>query len=54
MMEVYVDNYITMAIAQSRKDINHIANATLHEMLIVFPVSKIRSEDPISVGKCPV
>ena len=51
MIEVYVDDYINLAIARSKRDLDHISNATMHGMHSVFPANKDDSEDPISEKK---
>ena len=51
MIEVYVDDYIHLAIARSKRDLNHISNSTMHGMHSVFPANNGDSEDPISEKK---
>ena len=51
MKEVYVDDYISLAMAWSKQDLGHIANATMHGMHSVFPASAVDSKDPISEKK---
>ena len=47
MIEVYVDNYINLAMTRSKQDLDHISNATMHRMHCVFPANKVDNEDPI-------
>ena len=47
MIEVYVDDYIHLAITRSKRDLNHISNSTMHGMHSVFPANNDDSEDPI-------
>ena len=51
MIEVYVDDYIHLAIAQCKRDLDHISNATMHGMHSVFPANEDDSEDQISEKK---
>ena len=50
-MDIYVDNYITLAIVQSKAELDHIANTTMRGMHSVFPASAIDISDPISEKK---
>ena len=38
MLEVYMDDYIVLAIARSQGYLNHVDNATLTEIPVVFPL----------------
>ena len=51
MIEVYVDNYINLAIARSKCDLDHILNVTMHGMHSVFPAKKVDSKDPMTSGE---
>ena len=51
MIEVYVDDYIHLATAHSKRDLDHISNSTMHGMHSVFPANDDDSEDPISEKK---
>ena len=48
MIEIYTDDYISLVMAQSKRVLDHIMNATMHGMHRVFPASAVVSEDPIS------
>ena len=48
MIEVYVDNYINLAMVRSRKYFVNIPNAIIHGMHSVFPANDVDSKDPIS------
>ena len=51
MLEVYVDNYLSLAIPQYKKDFDHLANATMHRIHSVSPAGDDDDKDPISVKK---
>ena len=51
MLEVYADDCISLAIAKSKKDLDHTVNARMHEKYSMFPASTIESKDPISEKK---
>ena len=51
MIEVYVDDYINLAMARSKHGLDHISNATMHSMHSVSPANKIDRKDPISEKK---
>ena len=51
MIEVYVDDYINLVMARSKRDLDHISNTTMHGMHSVFPANKVESKDPISGKK---
>ena len=50
-MEVYMDDYVTAAIATGQDHLNHLANATMHGIHDVFPENIDDSNDPISEKK---
>jgi hypothetical protein len=50
-VEVYVDDFIPLAIASSQKQLRHIANSVLHGIHDVFPSRHDEMEDPISMKK---
>jgi hypothetical protein len=50
-VDVYVDDFIPMAIATSQEQLEHVANAVLHGIHDVFPADDVDSEDPISLKK---
>jgi hypothetical protein len=51
LVEVYVDDFIPMAIATSQEQLEHVANAVMHGIHDVFPADELDSEDPISLKK---
>ena len=51
IMEVYMDDYVTAAIASGQDHLNHLANATMHGIHDVFPENMDNSNDPISEKK---
>ena len=51
MMEVYVDDYISLAVARCKADLDHLANATMHGIHSVFPENAKDEDDPISLKK---
>ena len=51
VIEVYINDYINLAIARSKRDLDHIANATMHGIHSVFPANKDDSDGPISEKK---
>ena len=50
-MEVYMDDYITAAVATEQQHLNHLANATMHGIHDVFTPDIIDDTDPISKHK---
>jgi hypothetical protein len=50
-VEVYVDDFIPIAIASSREQLRHVANGILHGIHDVFPSNPVDDEDPISMKK---
>ena len=51
MMEVYVDDYISLAVPRCKADLDHLANATMHGIHSVFPANADDDEVPISLKK---
>ena len=51
MIDVYIDDYINLAMTRSNCDLSHISNATMHGMYIIFPANKVNNKDPISEKK---
>ena len=51
IMEVYMDDYITAAIATEQRHLRHLANATMHGIHDVFPPNEVDKQDPISEHK---
>ena len=52
MIKIYVDDYTSsLTIPRYQKDLNHLANATMHGMHSVFPADEEDSNDQISVKK---
>ena len=51
MWEVYVDNYIALAVPTSKDQLDHVADAILKGIHEVFPEDDNDSEDPISLKK---
>ena len=51
MLELYVDDYIALAVPTSQDQLNHVSNAILKGMHDVFPKDDEDSEDPISPKK---
>ena len=51
MMEVYMDDFIDLAIATCQQDLDHLASATMTGIHDVFPPAEIPTEDPISDKK---
>ena len=50
-IDVYVDDFIPMAIATSQEQLEHVATAVMHGIHDVFPASTIEAKDPISYKK---
>jgi hypothetical protein len=50
-LEVYMDDYIGLAIPTSRPQLNYFANAVMHGIHDVFPANSIDDNDPISLKK---
>ena len=51
MLEVYVDDFIDLAIPRCQQDLNHIATATMNGIHDVFPPAPTPDTDPISNKK---
>jgi hypothetical protein len=51
MIEVYVDNFMSLVIPVSREQLRHVANAIMHGIHDVFLPDKDDSNDPISEKK---
>ena len=50
-LDVYVDDFINLAIAASQEQIRHLGRATMHGTHDVFPADDKDEEDPISFKK---
>jgi hypothetical protein len=50
-IDVYVDNFIPLAIALSQKQLAHVAAAVMHGIHDVFPTHPAPAQDPISYKK---
>jgi hypothetical protein len=51
MVEVYVDDFMSLVIPVSREQLRHVANAIMHGIHDVFPPDEDDSNDPISEKK---
>ena len=51
IMEVYMDDFITLAIATAKCELDHLASATMDGIHDVFPPAADPTEDPISNKK---
>jgi hypothetical protein len=51
MVEVYVDNFMSLAIPVSREQLRHVANAIMHGIHDIFPPDAVDSNDLISERK---
>ena len=51
MIEVYVDDYISLAIPRTKDDLRHIANAVMTAIHDIFPEDEDKSKDPLSYKK---
>ena len=51
MLDVYVDNYIALAMPTSQEQLDHVANAILEGIHEVLPEDEEDSEGPISLKK---
>ena len=51
LMEVYVDDYISLAIPTSQQQLDHCANAMQHGVHDVFPSDKDPNKDPLAFKK---
>ena len=50
-MDVYVDDFIPLAIATSQQQLAHVASAVMHGIHDVFPAHSEPEHDPISLKK---
>jgi hypothetical protein len=50
-IDVYVDDFIPMAIATSQEQLKHVATAVMQGIHDVFPSNTINEEDPTSYKK---
>jgi hypothetical protein len=48
---VYVDDFLNMAIAASKEQLQHVSNAVMHAIHDVFPADQEDENDPISLKK---
>jgi hypothetical protein len=51
VQEVFMDDFITLAIAESQEEFTHVSSATMTGVHDVFPKDDIEEEDPISLRK---
>jgi len=51
LIDVYMDDYISMVIPRTQEDLRHVANAVMTGIHDVFPADKIDGEDPVSHKK---
>ena len=51
MLEIYVDDYISMAIQRTKADLRHVANAMMKGVHDVFPADNVDENDPLSYKK---
>jgi len=51
MVEVYVDDFMSLVIPVSKEQLRHVANAIMHGIHDVFPPNNNDDEDPISEKK---
>jgi hypothetical protein len=51
LIEVYVDDYIGLATAASRRQLDHVANSVMCAIHEIFPPSDTPEDDPISFKK---
>jgi hypothetical protein len=49
--DVYVDDFLALAIGLSQEQLQHVADAVLHGIHDVFPVDEVDENDPISLKK---
>ena len=49
LIEVYMDNYISLAIAMAKDQLNRVATAVMTGIHDVFPLDTENSEDDISL-----
>jgi hypothetical protein len=48
-LDIYVNDFIPMAVATSQEQLEHVATAIMHGIHDVFPANNIDEEDPISL-----
>lgn len=53
LIEVYMDDYIGLATATLRDQLDHVANSVMCAIHDIFPLATIDDEDPISFKKLP-
>ena len=51
MVEIYMDDFIDMAIPTCQRDLHHLASATMSGIHDVFPTAEAPADDPISLKK---
>ncbi len=51
LLEVFVDNFIAIAIPRSKNNLHHVANAVMHGIHNFFPKTEDNTKDPISLKK---
>ena len=51
LVEVYVNDFITMVVGTSEAQLQHVANAVMHGIHDVFPPEENEDQDPISAKK---
>jgi hypothetical protein len=49
--DVYVDDFLVMAIGVSQEQLQHVADAVLQGVHDVFPACDVDANDPISLKK---
>ena len=50
-LDVYVDDFISLAVATSREQLRHLGRATMHGAHDVFPAASDDEDDPVSLKK---
>jgi hypothetical protein len=51
MVEVFVDDFVALAIPTSRQHLQHVATAVMSGVHDVFPADAVDKEDPLSLKK---
>ena len=51
LIDVYMDDYISMVIPRTKDDMRHVANAVMTGIHDVFPADEVDGEDPVSHKK---
>jgi hypothetical protein len=51
IIEVYVDDFISLAAASAQDQLEHVAKAVMHGVHDVFPADEIDDNDPLSLKK---